>query len=158
MTSKDTMLLSIMKIIKILALISSTFVITSCASIDISRDVPFKSALGTTLILQRNTYLKTLDEGLFSENGISFLGMPPFALQERCNTSDVKTLLPKGTKIRIFKVRQEDLGDLRKLVAYGEVTLKSGVSKKFGFSWGMYNIIHRAPWESDSIPTIRHII
>jgi hypothetical protein len=128
----------------------------------VSQKSPFNQYVGKPLKTQRTTILYT--DGAWDSNAEMLLSPPKQALCLReppgsetdyRNRNRVATL-PPGQDVRLLDVRQEVGDGIVEYDAIGEVYVPGWKRvAKFHHTWGAYDKIWRAPWESSTVPAVR---
>ena len=122
----------------------------------------FNQYVGKALKTQRATILYT--DGAWESNAemlfsapkqVLYLREPPRSESDYRHKNRVATL-PPGQDLRLLEVRQEVGDGIVEYDAVGEVYVPAWKRfVKFHHTWGAYDKIWRAPWESDTIPDVR---
>jgi hypothetical protein len=135
--------------------LSFCFLIAACSSTDVSERSPVSSVSRQTVPLVRKAYLKPSNQSLILGHGILFFrDKPSFELTDQKPEGPHRLLAP-GTKVYISSIQDEVYGDSRHCVAYGSTALPDGTMADFGYRWGFFTSLYRAPWERSSLPKRR---
>lgn len=149
--------------VKILLLVATTCILSSCSTFNYTDHVFFKSFIGKKIPLQEDVIVCSSDyhsefklEKIYIES--RFVEYHDGISERTCVRDTFITTLPKGHLIELKAVYKKVLRGIITTSAYvavGKFTLPNGETVKFQYDLGGMGEIYRAPWEDKSVKSPR---
>ena len=134
----------------VLVALVSSFLFVSCISQNLSEREVFRSCIGRELITQRPTYIYN-----FNADGFYELWDHPFQYGQVRTSGEAAMkeekplyVVPTGSCLRIREVVKEHVIDNPPAIEARGVLQLEGRELPITYLWGIYDRIHKAPWES----------